>query len=125
MIGCFAYLTNSFTALAFPQYEDIVSRWASPLQAVELLFMFWLLIMGARPKPQPKCVSCDCLNEVPAVDGATIFLQFGKPKLLMDCECNRDVMPTIRPAGVIPAHPRTIVTSYNSPPLGCDRRGTS
>ena len=52
MIGCFAYLANSFTSLALPQYEEIVSRWASPLQAVELLFMFWLLIMGARPKPQ-------------------------------------------------------------------------
>ena len=52
MIGCFTYLTNSFTSLALPQYEDIVSRWVSPLQAVELLFMFWLLIMGARPKPQ-------------------------------------------------------------------------
>ena len=52
MIGCFAYLANSFTSLALPQYEEIVSRWVSPLQAVELLFMFWLLIMGARPKPQ-------------------------------------------------------------------------
>jgi len=52
MIGCFAYLANSFTSLALPQYEEIVSRWVSPLQAVELLFMFWLLIMGAKPKPQ-------------------------------------------------------------------------
>jgi hypothetical protein len=52
MIGCFAYLTNSFTSLALPQYEDIVSRWISPIQAVELLFMFWLLIMGAKPKPR-------------------------------------------------------------------------
>jgi len=50
MIGCFAYLTNSLTSLALPQYQDVVSRWASPLQAVELLFMFWLLIMGASPK---------------------------------------------------------------------------
>jgi len=52
MIGCFAYLANSFTSIALPQYEEIVSRWVSPLQAVELLFMFWLLIMGAKPKPQ-------------------------------------------------------------------------
>jgi len=51
MIGCFAYLTNSFTSLLLPQYEKVVARWVSPLQAVELLFMFWLLIMGARPKP--------------------------------------------------------------------------
>jgi hypothetical protein len=51
MIGCFAYLANSFTSLVVPQYEEIISRWVSPLQAVELLFMFWLLIMGAKPKP--------------------------------------------------------------------------
>ena len=51
MVGCFAYLANSFTSLALPQYEAVVSRWASPIQAVELVFMFWLLIMGARPKP--------------------------------------------------------------------------
>jgi hypothetical protein len=51
MIGCFAYLTNSFTSLVLPQYEEIISRWVSPLQAVELLFMFWLLIMGAKPRP--------------------------------------------------------------------------
>ena len=50
MIGCFAYLANSFTSLALPQYEEAVSRWASPIQAVELLFMFWLLVMGAKPK---------------------------------------------------------------------------
>jgi uncharacterized protein DUF4386 len=49
MIGCFAYLANSFTSIALPQYEEIVSRWVSPLQAVELLFMFWLLLVGARP----------------------------------------------------------------------------
>jgi hypothetical protein len=48
MIGCFAYLTTSFTSLVLPQYQEVVSRWVSPLDAVELLFMFWLLIMGAR-----------------------------------------------------------------------------
>jgi Domain of unknown function (DUF4386) len=52
MIGCFAYLANSFTSLVLPQYEAIVSRWISPLQLVEVLFMFWLLIMGARPRPR-------------------------------------------------------------------------
>ena len=51
MIGCFAYLANSFTSLVLPRYEAIVYRWMSPLQAVELLFMLWLLIMGAKPKP--------------------------------------------------------------------------
>jgi Domain of unknown function (DUF4386) len=50
MVGCFAYLANSFTALVLPQYEAAVSRWASPLQAVEMVFMLWLLIMGAKPE---------------------------------------------------------------------------
>jgi len=52
MVGCFAYLANSFTSLVLPQYEAGVSRWASPLQAVEILFMLWLLIVGAKPTPQ-------------------------------------------------------------------------
>ena len=51
MIGCFAYLANSFTSLVLPQYEDAVSRWMNPIQLVEMLFMLWLLIMGAIPKP--------------------------------------------------------------------------
>ena len=51
MVGTVAYLANSFTALVLPQYEAIVSRWMNPLQAVEVVFMFWLLIMGAKPRP--------------------------------------------------------------------------
>jgi hypothetical protein len=50
MVNCFAYPVNSFTSLVLPQYEAIVSRWMSPLQFGELVFMLWLLIMGAKPK---------------------------------------------------------------------------
>ena len=50
MVNCFAYPTNSFTALVLPQYEAAVSRWTSPLQFCELAFMLWLLIMGVRQK---------------------------------------------------------------------------
>ena len=53
MIGCFAYLANSFTSLTLPRYEDVVSRWISPLQLVEVVFMLWLLIKGPKPKPLP------------------------------------------------------------------------
>ncbi len=53
MIGCFAYLANSFTSLTLPRYEEVVSRWISPLQLVEAVFMLWLLIKGAKPKPLP------------------------------------------------------------------------
>jgi len=50
MVNCFTFPVNSFTSLLLPQYEHIVSRWMMPLSFGELLFMFWLLIMGAKPK---------------------------------------------------------------------------
>jgi len=50
MLNGFTYPVNSFTSLLLPQYEHIVSRWMMPLSFGELVFMFWLLIMGARPK---------------------------------------------------------------------------
>ncbi|RXH57064.1 DUF4386 domain-containing protein [Granulicella sibirica] len=53
MVGCFAYLANSFTSLAVPQYEDLVSRWVSPVQLVEMVFMLWLVVMGEVPKTLP------------------------------------------------------------------------
>lgn len=56
MVGCFAYLANSFTSLVLPQYERTVSRWMSPLQLVEMVFMLWLLIVGATP-PAPTSPS--------------------------------------------------------------------
>ena len=51
MANCFTYLADSLTSLVLPQYQHIVSRWMTPFQFGELLFMFWLLIMGAKPKP--------------------------------------------------------------------------
>jgi hypothetical protein len=51
MANCFSYVVSSFTSLVLPQYENIISRWMMPLQFGELLFMLWLLIMGAKPKP--------------------------------------------------------------------------
>jgi hypothetical protein len=51
MLGTFAYLANSLTSLVLPQYEAAVSRWMNPLQAVEIVFMLWLVVFGARPKP--------------------------------------------------------------------------
>jgi hypothetical protein len=50
MLNCFTYLADSFTSLLLPQYQNIVSRWMMPFSFGELFFMFWLLIMGARPK---------------------------------------------------------------------------
>ena len=51
MVNCFSYVVTSFTSFVLPQYESIVARWMMPLQFGELLFMLWLLIMGAKPKP--------------------------------------------------------------------------
>ena len=51
MVACFAYLANSFTRLLLPGYAYVVYQWTSPLLVAELLFMLWLLIKGANPKP--------------------------------------------------------------------------
>jgi hypothetical protein len=51
MLNCFTYPVNSFMSLLLPRYADIVSRWMMPLSFGELVFMFCLLIMGAKPKP--------------------------------------------------------------------------
>ncbi len=53
MLNGFTYPVNSFTSLLLPQYEHVVSRWMTPLSFGELVFMFCLLIMGAKPKPLP------------------------------------------------------------------------
>jgi len=46
----FTYLVNCFTGLLAPGYENIVSRWMMPFGFGELVFMFWLVIMGAEKK---------------------------------------------------------------------------
>jgi len=48
MVNCFAFPINSFTRLLLPQYAHIVSRWTMPLMFGELLFMLWLVVMGAK-----------------------------------------------------------------------------
>lgn len=51
MANCFPFVANSLTSLLVPQYEHIVDRWMMPFQFGEVLFMLWLLIRGANPKP--------------------------------------------------------------------------
>lgn len=43
-----AYLAQSITWSALPQLDDLVTRIATPLQFIEILFMLWLLVFGAR-----------------------------------------------------------------------------
>jgi Domain of unknown function (DUF4386) len=49
MIGCLAYLGNSFTSLVYPEQAGAVARILNPIQLVEMIFMLWLVIMGATP----------------------------------------------------------------------------
>lgn len=51
MANCFYFLIPCFTSILAPQYGDSVERWMKPLGFGELLFMFWLLIKGAKPNP--------------------------------------------------------------------------
>ena len=47
--NCCSYGIDSLTSIVVPQYDHIVSRWTTPLGFGELLFMFWLIIMGTKP----------------------------------------------------------------------------
>lgn len=57
ILNGFAYLAQSVTWSLLPQFDNMVTRIAAPLQFAEVLFMLWLLIMGARPgfrrRPDP------------------------------------------------------------------------
>jgi hypothetical protein len=52
ILNSFTYPVNSAMSLMASPYRSIVSRWITPLQFGELIFMFWLLIMGARPESE-------------------------------------------------------------------------
>ena len=51
VIACFGYLAASFTGFLSPAYEDVVWKYAQPLVLAELVFMLWLVIVGARERP--------------------------------------------------------------------------
>src|SRR5580658_7039659 len=46
MLNCLSYVVNSLTSILAPQHGHIVSQWMKPLGFGELIFMFWLLVMG-------------------------------------------------------------------------------
>jgi len=50
MLNCLSYVVNSLTSILAPQQGQIVSQWMKPLGFGELIFMFWLLVMGVKPK---------------------------------------------------------------------------
>jgi hypothetical protein len=50
MLNTFTFPVNSLMWLVLPEYAHIVSRWMKPFGFGEIVFMLWLVIMGARPK---------------------------------------------------------------------------
>jgi Domain of unknown function (DUF4386) len=44
-----AWVVLSLTSIVLPQYQDKVDRYSQPAIIGEIVFMLWLLIMGARP----------------------------------------------------------------------------
>jgi hypothetical protein len=50
MLACFGYLALSVTGILWPQYEDMVWNWVSPVTFGELAIMLWLIIMGAKER---------------------------------------------------------------------------
>ena len=51
VVACFAYLADSFTGLLCPVYQPTVFKFAQPVQFAEVVFMLWLMLVGAKPQP--------------------------------------------------------------------------
>jgi hypothetical protein len=58
MVNCFAFLITSLTSLVLPHYAALVHGWMRPFHFGEQVFMLWLLIMGAKPRPLASPASC-------------------------------------------------------------------
>jgi hypothetical protein len=56
-IAGFAWVVLSLTSLLLPQYQHKVYMFSQPASFGEIVFMFWLLIKGAKPKPLVASVS--------------------------------------------------------------------
>ena len=56
LAGC-AWVIFSLTSLLLPQYQHRVYTLSQPATFGEIVFMFWLLIKGAKPKPLAGSVS--------------------------------------------------------------------
>ncbi len=53
-----AWVILSLTSILLPQYQDKVYNFCQPAIFGEIAFMFWLLIMGAKPQaPRPAAAS--------------------------------------------------------------------
>lgn len=50
LAGC-TWLVQSMTAILLPHYADVLDNIAMPIDLGEVVFMLWLLIMGAKERP--------------------------------------------------------------------------
>lgn len=48
--ACFGWLAFSLTGFLLPQYESAVYNFSQPLILGEMVFVFWLIIVGARER---------------------------------------------------------------------------
>ena len=55
--ACFGWLAFSVTGFVFPSYEDTVYNLSQPLILGEMVFVFWLIIMGARDRGSASVTS--------------------------------------------------------------------
>jgi hypothetical protein len=51
ILAGFAWVLLSLTGIVLPQYADKVDTYTQPAVIGEIVFMFWLLVLGAKPKP--------------------------------------------------------------------------
>ncbi len=51
VLAGFAWVVLSLTGILLPQYSDKVGSFTQPAVIGEIVFMFWLLVLGARPRP--------------------------------------------------------------------------
>jgi hypothetical protein len=56
ILGGVGFVILSVTTVAWPQYQNTVFTYSQPVRIGEAVFMLWLLIKGAVPKPVPSGV---------------------------------------------------------------------
>jgi hypothetical protein len=56
LAGC-AWIMLSLTGTVMPQYQDTVNTYLQPAIIGEIVFMLWLLIMGAKPQAPEAAIS--------------------------------------------------------------------
>lgn len=51
LLNCMTYFIGSFASILTPHHSHLIHQWLFPFSFGELIFMLWILILGATPKP--------------------------------------------------------------------------